>query len=83
MVWLVLISVESIHGIARAIFLPPIVGDFRARQIGVFIGSALILTVTCRFVGWLGAGEIKSLVLVGLSGSKHMRSVHFSDTLRL
>jgi hypothetical protein len=29
-----------------------VVGDFRARQIGVFIGSALILVVAYLFVGW-------------------------------
>jgi len=33
---------------------------------GVFIGSALILIVACLLVGWLGAGDTKSLVLVGL-----------------
>jgi len=30
-----------------------IVGDFRARQIEVFIGSALILVVAYLLVGWL------------------------------
>ena len=65
-VWLLLIAVEFIHGIFRTIFLVPIVGDFRARQIGVFIGSALILLVAYLFVGWLRAPNTKSLVLVGL-----------------
>jgi hypothetical protein len=45
LVWLILIATEFVHGILRAIFLVPVVGDFRARQIGVFIGSALILLV--------------------------------------
>ena len=46
----VLIAVEFVHGILRAIFLVPVVGDFRARRIGVFIGSGLILLVACIFV---------------------------------
>jgi hypothetical protein len=44
----------------------PVVGDFRARQIGVFIGSALILLVAYLFVGWLRAPDTKSLMHVGV-----------------
>lgn len=65
-IWLVLIGVEFVHGILRAIFLVPVVGDFLARQVGVFIGSALILVVAYLFVGWLRAPDTKSLMLVGV-----------------
>jgi hypothetical protein len=65
-VWLLLITVEVIHGILRTTFLVPVVGDFRARQIGVFIGSALILVVAYLFIGWLKAPSTKSLLFVGL-----------------
>jgi hypothetical protein len=65
-VWLILIGVEFVHGILRTSFLVPVVGDFRARQIGVFIGSALILVVACLLVGWLRAPDTKSLLLVGV-----------------
>jgi hypothetical protein len=37
--WIVLIGVEFIHGALRTIFLVPYVGEFHARQIGVFAGS--------------------------------------------
>ena len=46
-------------------FLVPVVGDFQARQIGVFSGSALILIVTCLFVRWINAPNTKSLLQVG------------------
>ena len=65
-VWLVLIAVEFVHGMLRAIFLVPVVGDFRARQIGVFTGSLLILLVACLFVQWLRTTERKALTLVGI-----------------
>ncbi|PYT13186.1 MAG: hypothetical protein DMG59_21220 [Acidobacteria bacterium] len=65
-VWFVLIGVEFIHGIVRSIFLVPVVGDFRARQIGVFIGSALILLVAYLFIGWLRAPDKRSLTRVGI-----------------
>jgi hypothetical protein len=47
------------------VFLVPVVGDFRAGQIGVFSGSALILIVTCLFVRWVNAPNTKSLLQVG------------------
>jgi len=36
-------AAETIHGVLRNMFLSPAVGDLQARQIGVVIGSALIL----------------------------------------
>lgn len=65
-VWLVLITVEFVHGILRAIFLVPVVGDFAARQFGVATGSVLILLVAYLFVDWLNAPNTKSLFGIGL-----------------
>jgi hypothetical protein len=42
-VWLCIILVEMLHGIARTMFLAPAIGDFRARQVAVFTGSLLNL----------------------------------------
>ena len=52
-VWLIIMAVEMVHGIARTLWLAPIVGDFRARQIAVFTGSALILAVAVLFIRWM------------------------------
>ena len=65
-VWCVLIAVEFIHGTLRTIFLVPVVGDFRSRQIGVFTGSVLILAVAYVLVPWLQANGKRALVLVGI-----------------
>jgi hypothetical protein len=53
LVWLLLIAAEILHGIARAIFLVPFVGDFRSSQIGVFTGSLIIFAVALVFVRWI------------------------------
>lgn len=45
-VWLVIIGAETVHGILRVLILEPFAGDFRARQIAVFSGITLILTIT-------------------------------------
>jgi len=65
LVWVVLIGVEFVHGVLRAIFLVPHVGDFRSRQIGVFTGSVLILIVAALFVKWIHAPDTKWLILSG------------------
>jgi hypothetical protein len=53
-VWLILIVAEILHGIVRAVFLVPLVGDFRSSQIGVFSGSIIIPVIAfiiCA-MGW-------------------------------
>jgi hypothetical protein len=65
-VWLVLICAETLHGIARGIFLVPHVGEFRSNQIGVFTGSVLILVIALIFVRWIGATGRAQLLIVGL-----------------
>jgi hypothetical protein len=67
LVWLVIIGVETLHGIARRLWLEPRVGDLRARQIAVFTGSALILTVAVLFVRWMGTATRSGLLAIGLS----------------
>ncbi|MEQ1946805.1 MAG: hypothetical protein ABL995_06440 [Bryobacteraceae bacterium] len=56
-VWLVIIVLESIHGVLRGFFITPFVGDWRARQLGVLIGSALILGVSWLTIRWMLAGK--------------------------
>ena len=65
-VWLVLMAAEVLHGTVRSLFLVPVVGDFRSRQIGVFTGLLLILGLTYLFIRWLRAGTTARLLAVGL-----------------
>ena len=64
-VWLCIISVEVCHGIARTVFLAPVVGDFRARQIAVFTGSLLILIIATSFIRWIRPDSARQAVAVG------------------
>jgi hypothetical protein len=64
-VWLVLIGAEVAHGVLRTLYLTPRVGDLRARQIGVFIGSALILIIARLAARWLRARTGRAQLLVG------------------
>lgn len=64
-VWLAIVAAESLHGTLRRLFLEPAVGDFRARQIGVFTGAAIVFAIACVFVRRLRAENAKQLLAVG------------------
>lgn len=65
-VWVLLMSSEVVHGVARTLLLAPAVGDFRARQLAVFSGSLLILSITCLTIRWLQVTATRWLVSIGV-----------------
>jgi hypothetical protein len=66
-VWLILMGAEVIHGMLRTIFLAPIAGDFRSRQIGVFTGSLIIIAIVFLFIRWIGLWKRTSQIAVGFT----------------
>jgi hypothetical protein len=64
--WLCVIIMEVLHGIARVMFLTPAPGDFRARQVGVFTGSFLILIVATSSIRWIRPVDAGEAVLIGI-----------------
>ena len=65
-VWLVLVLVESVHGVARRLLLEPHVGDLRARQVSVLTGSLLITLVLWITLERLGPQPASRWWLLGL-----------------
>jgi hypothetical protein len=66
-VWFVLMAAEFAHGLARALWLVPVVGDFHARQIGVFTGTIINLTVAALFVRWIHPTRVAEALAVGVT----------------
>ena len=66
-VFVFVIVLESVHGIFREAFLVPAVGDLRARQIGFFVGSAIVLFSAWLWSPWIGATSKRAQLRVGLS----------------
>ena len=64
-VWLLMMAVETIHGLLRNRFLVPVIGDVGSGQIGVLIGSALILGVAILTIGWIHPNSERSLLAIG------------------
>jgi hypothetical protein len=65
-IWLTLMAVESIHGVLRRLFLEPLLGDLRARQVSVFTGAVLIALVFWFTIKWLGPLPVKRWWQLGL-----------------
>lgn len=65
-VWLLIISAETIHGIARTLLLEPLIGDLTARQVSLFIGSIIIITITFISVRWLKGNYAFQFILIGI-----------------
>lgn len=64
-VWLLIVSAETLHGIARTLWLVPRLGDLPSRQIGVFSGSLIIFAITWLTIGWLGLRHTRPLLFTG------------------
>ena len=65
LVWLLMMAVETIHGMLRNRFLVPVLGDVGARQIGVLIGSAIILGIAVLLIGWIRPTSERALLAIG------------------
>ena len=65
-VWILIIAVETVHGIFRTVFLVPMLGDFPARQFSVFTGCILIFTIAYFLTSWIGARTKNQLLAVGI-----------------
>ena len=64
-IWCLILALEVVHGVLRTVWLVPLVGDLRARQIGVLTGSLLILVVALLAIRWIGARGRRDLLLIG------------------
>ena len=69
LVWLLIIVAESVHGVLRNLFVAPAIGDFEARQAGVFTGSALILLIAWLTAPLMNLNGRAQFAGVGLLGS--------------
>lgn len=63
--WMLIILVETLHGMAREIFIAPALGDLRARQVGVLSGCVLIFSIAWLTARWMGARSRRAQLLVG------------------
>ena len=63
--WMLIILAETLHGMVREVFVAPVIGDLRARQIGVLVGCVLIFAIAWLTWRWLGARTRRMQLMVG------------------
>jgi len=64
--WIGIAFAETLHGILRVKLLNRRLGDRRARRVGVFTGSAIILIIGWFSVPWIGPSSNMDSMIVGL-----------------
>jgi len=64
-IWLLIAFCETLHGILRARYLAPKVGDLRSRQIGVLSGSIIIYYISYLTLGWIQLNSFIDSFTVG------------------
>ena len=64
-VWLLIALLETVHGIARGLWLVPALGEVAAQRLGFAIGCALVIVVAWATSGWLGAATRRTQLQAG------------------
>lgn len=64
-VWIGIAVAETLHGIIRVKLLNRRLGDRRARLVGVFIGSCIILIIGWFSIPWIGPTTDSGSLLIG------------------
>ena len=64
--WFLIIVAESVHGTIRQLWIAPVMGDLPSRQVGVAVGTAIVLLIAWATIRWIGAETRGAQFRVGL-----------------
>lgn len=73
-VWALIALLETLHGIARTLWLLPLVGDLRSRQWGIATALVIVFIVAWFTVRWIGARGARQWLAAGLTWALLMAS---------
>jgi hypothetical protein len=65
-VWVLIMAIETVHGILRGMFLVPIVGQLVANWIGWSIAVVIVMGVSVSCAKWIGLSETNKLIVLGI-----------------
>lgn len=65
LVWLLIMLVETAHGVLRAVFLVPRIGADAAGRVGWPVAALLVLAITALTLRWTGLAGRASLLRLG------------------
>jgi hypothetical protein len=62
---MLIMSAETGHGVIREVFIAPVIGGLRARQLGVLVGCVIIFTIAWLTARWMKANTRRDQLMVG------------------
>ena len=65
LVWMLFTLAETGSGMVREVFIAPVIGGMRARQIGVLVGCVVIFVIAWLTARWMGASSRRQQFTVG------------------
>ena len=65
LVWMLIMLAETGHGVIREVFIAPVTGAMRARQLGVLIGCILIFVIAWLTARWMNVRTRREQLMVG------------------
>ncbi len=65
LVWLLIMLIETIHGVLRGLFVVPRFGEETASRIGWPIGVIIVLGVSYLAIRWIGLRDTSNLIRLG------------------
>ncbi len=65
LVWMLMILLETGNGYVRELFVAPELGALRAKQLGLLVGSALVLLTGWACSAWLRADTLRKQLVIG------------------
>ena len=65
LVWMLFMLAETGHGVVREVFIAPVIGGLRARQLGVLVGCVIIFVIAWLTARWMGATTQRQQFKVG------------------
>ena len=65
LVWMLIMVAETGHGLVREVFIAPVIGGLRARQLGILVGCVIIFVIAWLTARWMGATTSRQQFKVG------------------
>jgi hypothetical protein len=56
---------ETGHGVVRELFIAPVIGGMRARQLGVLLGCVIIFIIAWLTARWMKATTVRQQLMTG------------------
>jgi hypothetical protein len=65
LVWMLMMLAETGHGVIREVFIAPVIGGLRARQLGVLVGCVIIFIIAWLTARWMNARTTREQLYAG------------------